>query len=98
MPICGVSDPGKVENMKNLPIQIYHGSLDTGINCISQQEMYTALIKQGNVSYTEYEKEEHSSWNAAYSPYLDDNKNGKNTIHHLSLYRTIQAFYQLFCD
>ena len=35
MPICGVSDPGKVENMKNLPIQIYHGSLDTGINCIS---------------------------------------------------------------
>lgn len=32
---CGVSDPGKVENMKNLPIQIYHGSLDTGINCIS---------------------------------------------------------------
>ncbi len=42
--------------------------------------MYTALIKQGNVSYTEYEKEEHSSWNAAYSPYLDDNKNGKSNL------------------
>ena len=30
--------------------------------------------------------------------YLNFNRNGKSIIHHISRYKTIQAFYQLFGD
>lgn len=80
VPICGVGDLNKIENVKNTPIKIYHGLLDATINPLSSQKMYSALRKYGNVSYVEYEKENHPSWNAAYSPVLDDDNNGESNL------------------
>ncbi|MEG1475754.1 MAG: dienelactone hydrolase family protein, partial [Longicatena sp.] len=80
VPICGVGDPTKVENMKNVPIRTFHGGSDTTISPESTRLMYHNLRKYGNISYTEYPNENHGSWESAYSNTLDDNHNGKVNI------------------
>lgn len=83
VPICGVGDPSKIENVKDIPIRMFHGGIDPVINPKSSRRMYQELRKYGNVTYTEYADEEHPCWNSAYSPVLDDNKNGVSNLEDL---------------
>lgn len=80
VPICGVGDPTKIDNVKNVPIRTYHGSKDTVIEPKSTRRMYSELRKYGNITFKEYEDEEHPSWNSAYSPTMDDDNNGVNNL------------------
>lgn len=80
VPICGVGDTSKVENMKDVPIKMFHGGIDPVINPDASRLMYKSLRKYGNVTYTEYADEEHPCWNSAYSPVLDDDKNGISNL------------------
>ena len=80
VPICGVGDPTKVENAKDTPIRMFHGGIDPVINNKASRIMYEAVRKYGNATFTIYEDEEHPCWNSAYSPVLDDNKNGVSNL------------------
>lgn len=83
VPICGVGDVTKVENVKDIPIRTFHGAVDSTIPASATREMYQALRKFGNITFTEYADENHLSWNSAYSNTLDDDKNGKSNIEDL---------------
>ena len=80
VPICGIGDPNLAENAKDVPIRMYHGSVDDTINVVSSRIMYDELRKYGNVTYTEYSAEAHPSWNSAYSPTLDDDGDGEDNL------------------
>lgn len=82
-PICGVGDITKIENMKDTPIRTFHGSVDSTISVNSTREMYKALRKFGNITFTEYADENHLSWQSAYSNTLDDDKDGTSNIEDL---------------
>ena len=80
VPICGVGDPTKIENAKDIPIRTFHGSLDTVIDPNATRLMYKEMRKYGNITFTEYADEEHPCWNSAYSPTLDDDGNGVSNL------------------
>lgn len=80
VPICGVGDPDQALNAADIPIRMYHGTVDDTINVVSSRIMYEELRKYGNVTYTEYSAEAHPSWNSAYSPTLDDDGDGLNNL------------------
>ena len=80
VPICGVGDPQLAANAKDVPIWMFHGTVDDTINVRSSRIMYEELRKYGNVTYTEYSAEAHPSWNSAYSPTLDDDQDGMNNL------------------
>ena len=80
VPICGVGDPSKAKNMKDIPIRMYHGGQDPQVTKEASDLLYEALMDYGHVTYTVYEDEGHPSWNSAYSPVMDDDQNGKSNL------------------
>lgn len=69
VPICGAGDPTKAEVIANLPIRIYHGSLDEVVPVSGSRDMAKALEKVGSIvyTYTEYPGVGHSSWEDVYA-------------------------------
>jgi len=69
IPICGGGDIRRVQEIKRLPVWIFHGKNDKNVNVECSRRMFEALQLAGNrnVQYTEYEQSEHNVWDQTYS-------------------------------
>jgi predicted peptidase len=84
-PICGAMDiPRFLERARNVPLWIFHGALDETVSPMYDRELYAALMTRGvtTVTYTEYPKDGHNSWDDAFAeprllPWLFSNKKRK---------------------
>lgn len=65
-PICGAGDPSLASLLRKMPIWTFHGTKDDVVPVGSTRAMYNELEKYGNIQYTEYPDEKHSSWNSVY--------------------------------
>ncbi|MFT3993548.1 MAG: prolyl oligopeptidase family serine peptidase [Dysgonomonas sp.] len=63
-PICGGGNIAKVvDNTRNTPVWIFHGSADSVVPASNSQNMYKAMQEAGrDVKYTEYPNVNHNSW------------------------------------
>ncbi len=85
-PICGATNiPVFLEKAHPLPLWIFHGALDTSVPPGFDRDLYTALMTRGakNISYTEYPKAGHNSWDSAFAepgllPWLFSAKKNNN--------------------
>jgi len=69
VPICGGGDPSKAELLKDLPIQVWHGSLDSSVPVARSRDMVKALKDAGaKVDYREIKDGGHEAWLPAYLP------------------------------
>ena len=81
-PICGACNiPVFLERASHVPLWIFHGALDDAVPPKSDRELYKALVtrKIQTVTYTEYPKAGHNSWDSAFAepkllPWLFSNK------------------------
>jgi len=72
VPICAgwdlPDDLGNAPRMKEIPIWVFHGTLDDDVPVARSREMVRALEDAGgNVKYTEYPDEGHACWERAYN-------------------------------
>lgn len=68
VPVCGEGDVTKASTFKDMPIWIFHGAEDPGVNPNQARSMLEALTKAGaHPGYTQYPEVGHFSWLAAYS-------------------------------
>ena len=68
VPICGGGDASKANLIAHIPIWIFHGSEDLGVNTMNSVDMEEALIKSGgHPGLTLYPGVGHFAWLAAYS-------------------------------
>lgn len=69
IPICGWGNPSKANNLKDIPIWIYHGDADPTVPVVSSRSMYNAIKNAGStkIHYTELPGVQHDSWTTAYS-------------------------------
>jgi predicted esterase len=68
VPICGIADTGKAQLIKDIPLWIFHGSLDE-INDVKYDRMEVKVLQAlgSKLKYTEYENLDHNCWETAYS-------------------------------
>jgi len=67
-PVCGGGNPHLVSRVKDVPIWIFHGELDTSVPVIRGKEMFEALTKiGGNVKATFYPGRGHDCWHETYN-------------------------------
>jgi dienelactone hydrolase len=68
MPMCGGGDPHSAKRFKDVPIWIFHGSLDTDVPIQRSLEMEAALRKAGgNPTFTLYPDSGHDCWTRSYN-------------------------------
>ncbi len=69
VPVCGIGNSYSAYNLTDIPIKIYHGTVDTTINCSASDEMYYAILNAGGtmVDYIRLYGVGHNAWDAAYS-------------------------------
>ena len=68
VPICGWGRPAKADQMKRVPIWIFHGAKDNVVATQNSRNMEEALkAVGGNVRYTEYPEAGHDSWTETYN-------------------------------
>ncbi len=66
-PVCGGGNFRLVNELKNLPIWVFHGAKDNVVPLKSSQEMVDALEKAGgNAKFTVYPEAGHDSWTETY--------------------------------
>jgi len=71
IPVCGGGDVSKAASIAHIPIWIFHGSEDSGVNTMYSLDMAEALEKAGaNPGLTIYPAVGHFSWLGAYSDTL----------------------------
>ncbi len=67
VPICGGGDPRSAEKLKDLPIWVFHGEMDSSVPIQRSQEMVDALKAVGNdVKFTHYPDAGHDCWTRTY--------------------------------
>jgi predicted peptidase len=69
IPICGGGDIRRVQEIRRMPIWVFHGTDDANVSVACSRRMVEALKLAGNrsVRYTEYEKAAHNVWDSTYS-------------------------------
>ncbi len=68
IPICGGADEASLENVKTLPIWVFHGSNDNVVLPErSRRAVATLRLYNSPVQYTEYVGVDHNSWTPTYS-------------------------------
>lgn len=68
VPVCGRSNPGAADRLKNLPTWTFHGADDDIVSSNESTKMVSALkAVGGNVKLTMYPGTGHNSWTRAYS-------------------------------
>jgi predicted peptidase len=66
-PICGGGDPRWAEQLKDLPIWVFHGAKDDTVPLSASEEMVRALkAAGGNVQFTVYPSAGHDCWTETY--------------------------------
>lgn len=69
VPICGGGDPTKAPLLKDVPVQVWHGSLDSSVPVARSRDMVKALQDAGaSVDYREIKDGGHEAWIPAYLP------------------------------
>lgn len=67
VPICGGGDEKTAAKIKDIPLWVFHGSLDKVVKPSRSRNMIKAIIEAGGEpSYTEYPRVSHGSWKPAY--------------------------------
>ena len=69
MPICGGGDIRQAPKLKDIPLRVFHGALDSVVMVKRSRDMVAAICAAGGtkVSYTEYPDKNHDSWTATYA-------------------------------
>ncbi len=68
VPVCGGGDVTKASTIAHIPIWIFLGAEDSGVDPIYSHDMLEALTKEGgHPGFTQYPEVGHFSWLAAYS-------------------------------
>jgi len=68
VPICGGGDPGDAEQLKQLPIWLFHGDADASVPVARSLEMYSALTAAGGKPrMTIYGGGDHGAWSPTYA-------------------------------
>lgn len=68
VPVCGGGDISMAATIKHIPIWVFHGAEDAGVDPALSLNMVEALTKAGaHPGYTQYPEVGHFSWIAAYS-------------------------------
>jgi predicted peptidase len=68
IPICGGGDIRRVQDLKRLPIWVFHGRDDKNVPVGCGRRMVEALRQNGaRVKYTEYENAAHNVWDRTYA-------------------------------
>ena len=68
VPVCGGGDVTRAPSIAHIPIWIFHGAEDAGVNPLHALDMIDALAKAGaHAGLTMYPATGHFSWLAAYS-------------------------------
>lgn len=66
-PICGGGDPRRAEEIKHIPIWVFHGGLDEIVPIANSEAIVKALRAAGaEPRYTVYPEAHHDSWTATY--------------------------------
>ena len=66
-PICGGGDPRWAEQLKDLPIWVFHGAKDDTVPLSASEEMVRALkAAGGNVQFTVYPSAGNDCWTETY--------------------------------
>lgn len=67
-PVCGRANPEEAYKLKNLPIWVFHGAMDSVVPFSESEKMVTALkAGGGNVKFTVYPDIDHDSWTETYN-------------------------------
>ncbi|NCP84723.1 MAG: prolyl oligopeptidase family serine peptidase [Bacteroidetes bacterium] len=67
IPICGGADESTLKKIANVPLWVFHGSLDNIVLPIRSRNAVNELKKNGsNVLYTEYPDASHNCWTRTY--------------------------------
>lgn len=68
MPICGGADVAQATKLRDLPVFIHHGDMDSAVPVWRSRSMIAALRNAGShvARYTEYQGCGHDSWKPAY--------------------------------
>jgi predicted peptidase len=74
VPVCGGGDLSKAVNLKDIPVWVFHGTLDNVVKPEFSRMMIDELHALGNkAGYTEYPDVQHDAWVRAYSdPHMID--------------------------
>lgn len=69
VPICGGGDLRRVQEIKRLPLWVFHGANDKNVPVECSRRMVVLLKQIGNrrVRYTEYKDAEHNVWDQTYA-------------------------------
>jgi predicted peptidase len=69
IPICGSGDIRRMQEIKRLPVWVFHGRDDKSVPVACSRRMVEALKQAGNrsVCYTEYEAAPHNVWDRTYA-------------------------------
>ncbi|MDD3095699.1 MAG: prolyl oligopeptidase family serine peptidase [Candidatus Neomarinimicrobiota bacterium] len=69
VPICGGGDESRAETLKDIPLWVFHGALDTTVPPERSRNMVAAIREAGGkkIRYTEYPDVAHGSWKPAYA-------------------------------
>jgi len=71
VPVCGGGDCSRAGDLVNLPLWIFHGAEDSGVNPLYAIDMIDALTKTGaHPGLTYYPETGHFAWLAAYNDKL----------------------------
>jgi predicted peptidase len=66
--VCGGADEKTAKKVKDLPVWVFHGALDTVVKPSRSRNMIKALQEAGGKpKYTEYADVHHDSWKRAYT-------------------------------
>lgn len=68
-PVCGGGDPANANNLKNIPLWVFHGSEDTAVPYQRSVEMVNAITQAGGskIRFTTMKHVGHNCWSAAYA-------------------------------
>ena len=67
-PICGGGDTTKLDNIKRLPIWVFHGAKDEVVPLVKSEEMVNGLKDlDSDVKFTIYPEATHDSWTVTYN-------------------------------
>lgn len=69
IPVCGGGDVEQAPKLKDIPIHVFHGEVDSVVMVKRSRDMVAAIRAAGGtkISYTEYPGTDHDSWTATYA-------------------------------
>ncbi len=67
--VCGGGDPTKAELLKDIPMYVFHGDVDTDVPVSGSRDTVNAIRQAGGtrLEYTEYQGWGHGVWNKAFA-------------------------------